>query len=191
MAYKSFEKIAAVPVGCDQLVPHMIVSIPLYQPYHKPPNPSIFDDERSYLAQSTAANSPKVLRLTYVFSCLRCPRTFRSQLHNHIISSLRLLDPGPFIFHFIFLPYKPALLQPLDKVQPARRVDDAADLAGLQRKGGVLKLLLHVAAAKVAEVAPLARAAAVRLGLGQVAQARPAAPDRLLVALDDLAGVLF
>ena len=55
-------------------------------------------------------------------------------------------------------------------MQTARRVDDGADLSGLEGKGGLLKLLLHIALAKVAQVAALAGAAAVGLGLGQLAE---------------------
>lgn len=76
-------------------------------------------------------------------------------------------------------------------MQPARRVHDARDAAGLQGKGGLLELLLHVALAKVAEVAALAGAAAVGLGDGELLQGGVAALDALLVALDDLLGVIL
>lgn len=76
---------------------------------------------------------------------------------------------------------------PFNKVQAACRLNDAAHLAGLEAKGGVLELLLHVALAKVAQVAALAGRGAVRLGGGDVAEAG-AQLDLLLVALEDRAG---
>ena len=39
---------------------------------------------------------------------------------------------------------------PLNQMQAARCVNDAADLAGIEAERGVLKLLLHVALAKIA-----------------------------------------
>lgn len=68
---------------------------------------------------------------------------------------------------------------PLNDVQATGRLHDARHLAGLERKGGFLKGLLHVAFAKVAQVAPLTGTAAVGLGDGQLGQ-------RLLLGLDDL-----
>lgn len=53
---------------------------------------------------------------------------------------------------------------PLNQVQAASRLDDTAHLPRLQAKGGVLKFLLHVALAKVAQVAAFAGGGAVRLG---------------------------
>lgn len=76
-------------------------------------------------------------------------------------------------------------------MQAALSLDYAAHLSRLERKGGVLKLLLHVALAKVSQVAPLARAAAVALGQGELAEADVAALDAGLVGLDDVAGVVL
>lgn len=80
---------------------------------------------------------------------------------------------------------------PLDQVQSALRLDDAAHLSRLQRKGGLLKLLLHVSLAKVAQVASLAGTAAVALGQGEFAEVDIAALDAGLVGLDDLAGIVL
>ena len=80
---------------------------------------------------------------------------------------------------------------PLDEMQPAGGLHDAADLAGLEAERGVLELLLHVALAKVAEVAALAGAAAVGLGEGQLAEGDFAGLDLGLVGLDDLEGLVF
>lgn len=46
---------------------------------------------------------------------------------------------------------------PLDQVQTTSSLHNTAHLARLEAKGGILKLLLHVSLAKVAEVASLAR----------------------------------
>ena len=70
---------------------------------------------------------------------------------------------------------------PLDQVQSRRRLHDAADLALLQRERRLLELLLHLAGAEVAEVAALARAAAVALGRGQAGERVLAGLDALLV----------
>lgn len=76
-------------------------------------------------------------------------------------------------------------------MQSARRGNNPAHLPRLQRESRVLKLLLHVASPEVAEIAPLPGAGAVRLRLGQVAQAGLAALDGLLVALEHVPGFLF
>lgn len=76
-------------------------------------------------------------------------------------------------------------------MQPTRRVHHPGYLARLQRKGRLLKRLLHVAVAKDSEVTTLPGTAAIGLGHGQLAQGDLAALDTLLVSLDDLAGVVF
>ena len=76
-------------------------------------------------------------------------------------------------------------------MQPARRVYYATNLAGLQRKGGLLELLLHVPPAEVPEIAALPGAAAVGFGDGKVAEGDAPALDALLVPLDDLPGVVL
>lgn len=76
-------------------------------------------------------------------------------------------------------------------MQAARRIHHARDLARLQGKCGLLELALHVAPAEVTQVTPLAGAAAVRLGDGQVAERDLAAPDALLVGLDDGVGLVL
>lgn len=83
------------------------------------------------------------------------------------------------------------LLQALDQVQATGRVYHTRDVAGLERKGGVLELLLHVAAAEIPQVTPLTCAAAVGLGNCEVAEGDLAALDALLVGLDDLLCVVF
>lgn len=80
---------------------------------------------------------------------------------------------------------------PLNQMQTAGRLDDAAHLAGLQAEGGVLKLLLHVALAKVAQIAALAGRGAVGLGQGELAQGDGARLDLLLVAAEDLEGLIL
>lgn len=80
---------------------------------------------------------------------------------------------------------------PLNQVQPARGIDNPRDLARLEGKGGFLEGGLHVALSKIAKVAALPSTAAVGLGDGQVAQRGLAARDALLIALDDLPGVVF
>lgn len=76
-------------------------------------------------------------------------------------------------------------------MQPARRIHHSRNTTRLQRKRRLLKLALHIALAKVSQVAALARAAAVRLGDRQVLQRRLAAGDALLVRLDDCLRVLL
>lgn len=83
------------------------------------------------------------------------------------------------------------LLQTLNQMQPARRIDHTRDLTRLQGKGSLLKLLLHVTLAEVTQVAPLTGTAAVGLGDGQVAKGDFAALDALLVALDDLLSLVL
>ena len=80
---------------------------------------------------------------------------------------------------------------PLDEMQPAGRLDDAADLAGLETERGLLELPLHVALAKIAQVAALAGAAAVGLGEGQLAEGDVARLDLGLVRLEDLEGLVL
>lgn len=75
---------------------------------------------------------------------------------------------------------------PFDQVQPARRVNHPRDLAGLERKGCVLKLLLHVSPPKVAKVATLPGAAAVGLGQSQLAQRDLSSVNPRLVVADNL-----
>lgn len=60
----------------------------------------------------------------------------------------------------------------------------------MQTKGGILKLLLHVTLAKVAEVAALAGGGAVGLGEGELAEG-DAAVDFCLVGLDDGEGLVL
>lgn len=71
-------------------------------------------------------------------------------------------------------------------MQPTRSIYYARDATRLQGKGSVLKLALHVALAKVPQIAALAGTATVRLGDGEVLQGRLAAVDALLVVLDNL-----
>ena len=80
---------------------------------------------------------------------------------------------------------------PLDQVQTTSSLHNTAHLARLEAKGGILKLLLHVSLAKVAEVASLARRGAIRLGEGELAEGDAARLDLVLVGLDDLVGVLL
>lgn len=89
------------------------------------------------------------------------------------------------------VPRPPNLLQTLNQMQAARGVHDTRDLARLERKCGVLKLLLHVAAAEIPQITPLACAAAVGLGDCQVAEGNFAALDAILVSFDDLLCVVF
>ena len=76
-------------------------------------------------------------------------------------------------------------------MQPTGGIHDAADLTGLERKRRVLKLLLHVAAPKVPQVAPLAGGRAVGLGQGQLAERDGPGLDALFELLEDLARLLF
>lgn len=76
-------------------------------------------------------------------------------------------------------------------MQSTSRVHNAADLAGLQRKSGILKLLLHVAASKVAEVAPLPSRGAVGLGQGQLSEGNGAGLDALFESLQGGEGFLL
>lgn len=69
-------------------------------------------------------------------------------------------------------------------MQAARRVHHRRNLPGLERKGGILKLLLHIALAEVAQVPLLAGAGAVRFDLGELAERRLAVLDFLFVLLD-------
>lgn len=80
---------------------------------------------------------------------------------------------------------------PLDQVQTTRRLDHAAHLAGLEVESGILKLLLHVALAKVSQVAALACGRAVGLGGGELAEGDVSRLDRGFVALDDGEGFVF
>jgi hypothetical protein len=76
-------------------------------------------------------------------------------------------------------------------MQPARRIHHTRNLTRLQRERRLLKLLLHVPAAEIAQVAVLARATAVRLGHGQLAELDLAALDARLVVLDDAARLVL
>lgn len=67
----------------------------------------------------------------------------------------------------------------------AARLNDVTDLTWFQRERRFFKLLLHLAVAKVAEIATLAGAAAVRLARGQLAETGRARPDARLVTQDD------
>jgi hypothetical protein len=80
---------------------------------------------------------------------------------------------------------------PFNKMQPTGRLDNATHLAGLERKCSLLKLLLHVSLAKVPKIPPLAGAAAVALGHGQLTQGSLAALDAGLVLLDNDHGVIL
>ena len=71
-------------------------------------------------------------------------------------------------------------------MQPACRVHHARDLAHLERKRSILKLLLHVSPPEVAEVATLPSAAAVRLGQRELAQRDLSSVNLPLVFPNDL-----
>ena len=76
-------------------------------------------------------------------------------------------------------------------MQTTGRVHYTRDVTGLERKCGVLKLLLHVATAEVSQITPLACAAAIGLGDCEVTKGDLAALDAVLVCLDDLLCVVF
>jgi hypothetical protein len=76
-------------------------------------------------------------------------------------------------------------------MQAAGRLNDATNLAGVEGKSGILKLLLHVATAKVAEVAALPGAGAVALRKSELSERGGARLDALLVAADDGGGVVL
>lgn len=103
----------------------------------------------------------------------------------------------PFRFLAYFVQFKAmsgvrdCLLQSLNQMQSTRRVHHTRDLAGLQREGRLLELLLHVTPAEVSQIPPLTGTAAVGLGDGQGAEGDLAAPDALLVALDDPLGLVL
>lgn len=80
---------------------------------------------------------------------------------------------------------------PLNQVQAARRLHDAADVTRVQTKGSFFKLPLHVTLAEVAQVTPLTGTAAVGLGQGQLAERGGTGLDLGLVSLDDLECVLL
>lgn len=80
---------------------------------------------------------------------------------------------------------------PFNQMQATGSLDNAAHLARLKGKRGFFKLLLHVAAAKVAKIAALSRRRAVGLGRGEVAERCGARLDLGLVGLDDIHGLFF
>lgn len=80
---------------------------------------------------------------------------------------------------------------PLNQMQATGGFNNATHLAGLEGKRGVLELLLHVTAAKVAQIAALSRRGAVGLSRSKVAQRRGAGLDLCFVGLDDLHGLFF
>ncbi len=73
-------------------------------------------------------------------------------------------------------------------MQPACRLNDAADLARVERKGGFRERHLHRLIAKVPQVPAPRCAVAVRMFLGQFLQGGPAVLclDLLLVGCDDV-----
>ena len=81
--------------------------------------------------------------------------------------------------------------QPLDKMQPARRLHHVAQLPDLERKRRLLELALHDAPAEASQVAELVGAVAVGLALGEAAEALLARLDLGLVALEDGAGLVL
>ena len=76
-------------------------------------------------------------------------------------------------------------------MQAARRFHHVAQLAGLQREGGLLELPLHHAPAEASQIAELVSAVAVGLALSKVAERLFAGLDLALVALEDGAGFVF
>ena len=83
------------------------------------------------------------------------------------------------------------MLLPLNQVQAAGCLYDAAHLAGLQSTGGLFKFLLHVAVAKVAQISSLAGRRAVGLGKGKLAEGGGTRFDVFLMSLDNLEGVVL
>lgn len=83
------------------------------------------------------------------------------------------------------------LLQPLNQMQSARRLDHMTQLSRLQRKRRILELLLHVSAAKIAQITHFTGRAAVGLGDGEVSETGLAGADLLLVSEDDGHGFVF
>jgi hypothetical protein len=71
-------------------------------------------------------------------------------------------------------------------MEPRSRLHNTTDLTGLQRKSILFKLLLHLVLPKEAQIPPLTRTAAVRLGDGKVSQSGLTRFDLLFIALDDL-----
>ena len=98
----------------------------------------------------------------------------------------RLRDVGPHLVEQLL-----ALLVDLldlDQVEAEGRLDDLAQLAGLEREGGVLEGLDHPALAEEAEFAALdGRSGVLGVLAGDLFEARPVL-DLLAVALDLLAG---
>lgn len=79
---------------------------------------------------------------------------------------------------------------PLDDMQATGSFHNSRNLAWLQCKGSLLKRLLHISFAKVAQVASLASTAAVGFGDSQFGQRLLFGFDDLLVVyLDDLPGL--
>lgn len=71
------------------------------------------------------------------------------------------------------------------------RLHHSTHLAGLQRKGSIFKLLLHLAFAEEAQVTSLAGTTAIRLGNGKIAQSGRPRPDLFLITFEQLYGVLL
>ncbi len=80
---------------------------------------------------------------------------------------------------------------PLNEMQTRSGDNHVTDLSGLERKAGLLKLLLHVALSEEAQIAHLVRAAAVRLGSGQLTERLLPALDDTLMAPNYLEGLVF
>lgn len=76
-------------------------------------------------------------------------------------------------------------------MQAARRVYYATNLIGLQGKGSLLKLLLHIPPSEIPEVAALPCAAAVGFGNCKIPKRDAPALDGLLVPLNDLPGIVL
>lgn len=75
-------------------------------------------------------------------------------------------------------------------MQSTCRLHDTAHLTGLESKGRILEFFLHVALAKVAEIAALAGRGAVGFGGGELTEGDFARLDSGLVGFDDLEGVV-
>lgn len=76
-------------------------------------------------------------------------------------------------------------------MEAARRLHHAAHVARIEVEGDLLKLLLHIATSKEAQVTTLAGRGAVRLVEGQFAERDGAGLDLLLVAFDDGHGLVL
>lgn len=76
-------------------------------------------------------------------------------------------------------------------MQPTCGVNYRRDLAGLECKSSILKLLLHITPSEITQVSPLASTAAVRFGKGELAKSDIVSLDAILVAFDDAQGLVL